>query len=113
VLGGLIVVLLVFLLEDRLREDLEDLPVADVDQHHRIVITVAVAASWDDYRAVLWGYFNFGCRHRQTRLVEIHRALYNQPGAADVGVVVALEAAGNGPLYRQGHRRAAAAREKG
>jgi hypothetical protein len=48
-----------------------------------IVITVAVTATFDDFRAVLWGYFNFGLAQPDHPISWKYIAgLYNQPGGS-------------------------------
>ncbi|MCI0529011.1 MAG: Nramp family divalent metal transporter, partial [Nitrospira sp.] len=52
-----------------------------------MIITVAITAGWEDYKAVLWGYFNFGAAgltkadgsYLSWKLLA---GLYNQPGGA-------------------------------
>jgi hypothetical protein len=59
-----------------------------------ILLTVAVTASFDDYRAVLWGYFNFGLADTDKPVSwKYIAALYNQPGGSLMWVSLwALEA---------------------
>ena len=59
-----------------------------------IIITVAITAGWDDYRAVLWGYFNFGLASTDKPVSwKYIAALYNQPGGSLMWVSLwALEA---------------------
>jgi hypothetical protein len=59
-----------------------------------IIITVAITAGWDDYRAVLWGYFNFGLAAPDKPISwKYIAALYNQPGGSLMWVSLwALEA---------------------
>jgi hypothetical protein len=59
-----------------------------------IIITVAVTAGWEDYRTVLWGYFNFGLADTDKPVSwKYIAALYNQPGGSLMWVSIwALEA---------------------
>jgi hypothetical protein len=48
-----------------------------------MIVTVAVTAGWADYKAVAWGYFNFGLADTDKPVaLKYIAALYNQPGGS-------------------------------
>jgi len=82
--AALIVVLLVFLFSETVYGSISKIfQVLMWINIVGMIITVVITATWDDYRAVLWGYFNFGLAHPDKPLSWKYLAgLYNQPGGS-------------------------------
>ncbi len=93
--GALILILLVFVFSRTVYRSLSKLfQFVMAINVVTIIIIVGLIASWDDYRDVLWGYFNFGlAKPDQEVSWKLIAGLFSQPGGSMMWVTFwALEA---------------------